>query len=165
MTTTTIMARLDRPRFPADVFNINDHVKCKNLRSKHYGHTARIIGMGTTRLHVEFDNAHAGKFIDWRDAELTGNRNDADTSSNDTNNTANDDDLSQLSQLLEHMAFTTATLISSEHGNSQRMEHLLTAFDRQVRVHADTMALARLSTTNTLPAARSHGNRVPPEES
>jgi hypothetical protein len=120
--------------------------------------------MGKNRLHVEFDNGHVGKFIDWRDAELTNIRSDATTTSNDTTNTPNDDDIGQLSHLLEHMAFTTATLISSEHGNSQRMGQLLNAFDRQVRIHATTLANARLNPTSTRPIAQSGANRVPTEE-
>ncbi len=68
------MMRSERPRFPADVFNINDHVRCKNPRSKHYGHRARAIGMGKAQLYVAFDNGHVGKIIDWRDAELNNTR-------------------------------------------------------------------------------------------
>jgi hypothetical protein len=157
------MVRPDRPRLPADVFNINDHVKCKNIRSKHYGHTARITGMGKTRLHVEFDNGHIGKFIDWRDAELTNvHSNNITPVDNDT--VATEPNIDQLSQLLEHMAFTTATLISSEHGNSERIDHLLHAFDRQVRTHTDTLTSARNNPSNTRPSARSAATRVPPEE-
>jgi hypothetical protein len=73
------------------------------------------------------------------------------------------DDIGQLSKLLEHMAFTTATLISSEHGNSGRIEHLLNAFNRQVRTHTDAITSARLNTTTTRPVVQSGINRVPPE--
>jgi hypothetical protein len=158
-----MMARPDRPRLPADVFNINDHVKCKNVRSKHYGRTAYIAGMGKTRLHVEFDNGHVGKFIDWRDAELISVPNNVIAASNDNITVALDDNIGQLSQLLEHMAFTAATLISSEHGNSDRIGNLLHAFDHQVRTHTDAITRAWLNPTNTRPTARSGVNRVPPE--
>jgi hypothetical protein len=51
---------------PADVFDINDRVKCVAPRStKHYGHTAILIGMGKTRLNVIFENRHVRQFIDW----------------------------------------------------------------------------------------------------
>jgi hypothetical protein len=164
-TTTATMMRSERPRFPADVFNINDHVKCKNLLSKHCGHTVRVIGMGKTRLNVEFDNGHVGKFIDWRDAELTKTRfpTNVATISTDTTTTA-DDNIQQLTHLLEHMAFTAATVISSEHGNSRRMEHLLTLFERQVRDQANVSAAARIiphTTASTAPPGVSH---VPPNE-
>ena len=65
-----IMLRSNCTRLPADVFSIGDRVKCVNPRSKHYAPTARVLGMGKTRLNVKFDNGHNGKFIDWRDAEL-----------------------------------------------------------------------------------------------
>jgi DNA replicative helicase MCM subunit Mcm2 (Cdc46/Mcm family) len=151
-TTTATMMRSERPRFPADVFNINDHVKCKNLLSKHCGHTVRVIG-------------HVGKFIDWRDAELTKTRfpTNVATISTDTTTTA-DDNIQQLTHLLEHMAFTAATVISSEHGNSRRMEHLLTLFERQVRDQANVSAAARIiphTTASTAPPGVSH---VPPNE-
>jgi hypothetical protein len=118
--------------------------------------------MGKTRLHVKFDHGHIGKFIDWRDAEITGVS--ISVASNDNTSTNSGDDVEQLSQLLEHMAFTTATLISSEHSNPQRMEHLLHAFERQVRNHAIELAHTRTSPTNTRPATRPSINRVPPEE-
>jgi hypothetical protein len=155
------MMRSERPRLPADVFNINDHVKCKNPRSKHYGHTARVIGMGKTRLHVAFDNGHVGKFIDWRDAELNNTRvpNKVEQVPAD-NPVTTDDDIGQLTQLLEHMAFTAATVISSEHGNPRRMEHLLILFERKVRNHANALAAARPSSQT----AHFGVNLVPPDK-
>jgi hypothetical protein len=138
------MVRPDRARAPADVFNINDHVKCKNSRSKHYGHTGQVIGMGKTRLHIAFDNGHVGKFIDWRDAELIRRPIQANvpTASTEAVNT-DDDDLGSLTTLLEHMTSTAATVISSDYGDSLRMENLLASFDRQVRSHANTLASTR----------------------
>jgi hypothetical protein len=55
---------------PCDTFSINDRVKCVNRRSKHYGHTGSVTGMGKTRLNVDFENGHAGNYLDWRDAQL-----------------------------------------------------------------------------------------------
>jgi hypothetical protein len=120
------------------MYNIDDHVKCINPRSKHYGHTARVIGMGKTRLSVEFDHGHIGKFLYWRDVEIfvppqtprviVPPRNPQTPRST----TTAESDIGQLTTLLEHMAFTAASVISSEHGNSQRMESLITSFDQQV---------------------------------
>jgi hypothetical protein len=159
------MMRSERPRFPADVFNINDHGKCKNPRSKHYGHTACVIGMGKARLHVAFDNGHIGKFIDWRDAELNNTRVPTNVAqvSTDTPVTT-DDNIKQLTHLLEHMVFTAATVISSEHGNLRRMGHLLTLFERKVCDHANALAAARPSSQTTSPTAHSGVNLVPPDK-
>jgi len=159
------MIRSEHPRFPADAFNINDHVKCKNPRSKHYGHTARITGMGKNRLHVAFDNGHVGKYIDWRDAELNNIHvpNNVATASTDTTVTT-DEDIGQLTHLMEHMAFTAAAVISSEHGNPRRMEHLLILFERQVRDHANTLAAARSTPQNNNSPAHPGANHVPPDE-
>jgi hypothetical protein len=156
------MMRSERPRFPADVFNFNDHMKCKNPRSKHYGHTVRVIGMGKAQLYVAFDNGHAGKIIDWRDAELNNTRVPTKVAqvSTDTPVTT-DDDFKQLTHLLEHMAFTAATVISSEHGNPCRMEHLLTLFEPKVRDHANALAAAQPSLQTTSPTAHSGVNLVP----
>jgi hypothetical protein len=161
------MVRPDRARAPADVFNINDHVKCKNSRSKHYGHSGQVIGMGRTRLHIAFDNGHVGKFINWRDAELVRRPIQANVPTVSTE-AVNTDDLGLLTTLLEHMAFTAATVISSDHGDPLRMENLLASFDRQVRSHANTLASTRchhVTPTNDhhtdLPPS---ANRVPSEE-
>jgi hypothetical protein len=127
------MIRSNRPRLPADVFNINDRVKCVNPRSRHYGHTASVIGMGKTRLSVTFKNGHVGKFIDWRDAQLvsrTNNNVSTATSTNDTTPATRSPpepttaDLEQLTSLMEHLAFTSATVISSNYSDPQRMEEL-----------------------------------------
>jgi hypothetical protein len=140
------MVRHDRTRAqaPADAFNINDHVKCKSPRSRHYGHTGRVTGMGKARLVVQFDNGHIGQFIDWRDAELIRRPIQpivpaASTEAIDTDGK----DIEQITTLLEHMAFTAATVISSDLGNSRRMENLLASFDRQVRIHANSLASTR----------------------
>jgi hypothetical protein len=150
------MLRSIRPRRPADVYNIDDRVTCNNPRSKHYGHTARIIGMGKARLHVEFDHGHVGKFLDWRDVEIFTPLLPATP--------ATQPDIGQLTTLLEHMAFTAATVISSEHGDSQNMENLLTSFDRQVRDHANALAATRQSPRNARHASQPNDSRVPPDE-
>jgi hypothetical protein len=120
--------------------------------------------MGKNRLHVEFDNGHVGKFIDWRDAELVPTNDIAASSDINAATSTNDNDIGELSQLLEHMAFTTATLISSERGNPARIGRLLHVFDQQVRTHTDTLSNARLNSSSTHQAARFNVNRVPPEE-
>jgi molybdopterin-guanine dinucleotide biosynthesis protein A len=122
--------------------------------------------MGKARLHVAFDNGHVGKFIDWRDAELNNTRVPTKVAqvSTDTPVTT-DDDIEQLTHLLEHMAFTAASVISSEHGNPRRMEHLLTFFERKVRDHANALAAARPSSLQTTsPTAHSGVNLVPPDK-
>jgi hypothetical protein len=149
------MLRSTRPRLPADVYSIDNRVKCINPRSKHYGHTARVLGMGKARLHVEFEHGHVGKFLDWRDAELI-------VPLLPTNTTA-PPDVGQLKTLLEHMAFTTATIISSDHGNSQRMENLLTSFNQQVRDHVNALASTRQG-SRTHVSPRSNVDQVPPDE-
>jgi hypothetical protein len=149
------MLRSARPRLPADVYSIDDHVKCVNPRSKHYGHTARVIGMGKARLHVEFERGHVGKFLDWRDAELIVPLLPIDTTTSP--------DVDQLTTLLEHMAFTTATVISSDHGNSQRMENLLTLFNQQVRDHVNVLASTRQGSRPHV-SSRSNVDQVPPDE-
>jgi hypothetical protein len=65
---------------------------------------------------------------------------------------------------LEHMAFTTATVISSEFGNSPRMENLLASFDRQVRDHVNAMASTRQGSRNNGSIPYSDVNQVPPDE-
>jgi hypothetical protein len=117
------MLRSNRPRLPADVFSIDDQVKCVNPRSKHYGHTAKVIGMGKTRLNVTFDNGHVGKFIDWRDATLVVRPNDHVSTTPTINTTSTTrssfeditNNLDQLTTLMEHLAFTSATVISSNY--------------------------------------------------
>jgi hypothetical protein len=158
-----IMLRSNRPRIPGPSDRFNDRVKCVNPRSKHYGHTASVNGMGKTRLNVTFENGHVGQYIDWRDAELVsrpselastpvspsstpGNRSSTPvtrSSSEDANT-----DLDQLTSLMEHLAFTSATVISSNYADPQHMEDLLTQFDRAVRNNARNIASTRRATTN-----------------
>jgi hypothetical protein len=155
------MLRSNRSRLPSDKFNINDRVKCINTRSKHYGHTARVIGMGKTRLHMEFENGHVGKFIDWRDAQLSprDNRNATSTSVWTTTTSQSETiidnlDLEQLTNLMEHLAFTSATVISSNYADTQRMEELLTLFDHSVRDNARMIAnTQRQSKEGTSPSS------------
>jgi hypothetical protein len=150
------MLRSNRPRLPADVFSINDQVKCVNPRSKHYGHTAKVIGMGKTRLNVTFDNGHVGKFIDWRDATLVVRPNDHVSTTPTINTTSTTrssfeditNNLDQLTTLMEHLAFTSATVISSNYADSQHMEALLTQFDQAVRANTRNIAHARQSTND-----------------
>jgi hypothetical protein len=111
--------------------------------------------MGRTRLNVTFDNGHVGKFLDWRDAALTTPPEDCSSSldllpaSSNTDNT----DVSQLTELLEHMAFTVATIVSSKYDEPPRMEQLMGSFDRSVRAHATSMtALRRQSRSANHPA-------------
>jgi hypothetical protein len=151
------MARSVPPRLPADVYSINDRVRCTNPRSKHYGHTARVIGMGKARLHVEFDNGHVGKFLDWRDVKIIVPPLPVPV---DTHS-----DIGQLTTLLEHMAFTAATIISSEHGDSQNMESLLDSFNRQVRGHTTALAATRQHSQIVRPATQSPGDQATPNES
>jgi hypothetical protein len=152
------MLRSNQPRLPADAFSINDRVKCVNPRSKHYGHTAKVIGMGKTWLIVAFENGHVGKFIDWRDATLGTRPNNnvpvpmtptIDTTS--TTRSSSDDatsDLDQLTSLMEHLPFTSATVISSNYADPQRMEALLTQFDQSVLANARNIASTRKSTND-----------------
>jgi hypothetical protein len=146
------MSRSNRNRLPSDAFDINDRVKCINPRSKHYGHTACVIGMGKARLLVEFENGHIGKFIDWRDATLIShgnNSNNVPSTSGHTTPTATSErgndlsDIGQLTSLMEHMAFTSATVILSNYSDTQRMETLLDLFDRAVWDNARTIANTR----------------------
>jgi hypothetical protein len=139
------MSRSTRPRFPGDVFNINDHVKCTNPRSKHYGHTGYVTGMGKTRLNVTFDNGHIGTYLDWRDAALHATDDEHNVTPRITTTLVHQegDDVAHLTGLLEHMAFTAASIISSSHDDSPRMEQLLTSFERSVRTHAVTLSTSR----------------------
>jgi hypothetical protein len=154
------MLRTNRSRLPADLFNIGDHVKCVNPRSKHYAHTALVIGMGKARLNVEFENGHIGKFIDWRDAELISPPVEPVATNNlrpSSGNVEANDDIGQLTDLLDHLAFTSATLISSKHGNPRQMSRLLDSFDRSVREHANLIAGTR-NRNNQL----NNADRIPP---
>jgi hypothetical protein len=163
------MLRPDPPRFPANVFNIGDRVKCTNPGSKHYAHTAHIVGMGKTWLNVEFENGHNGKFIDWRDAKLVSPlaapiaSTATDTVSPPSRNVEENDDIEQLSNLLEHMAFTAATVISSKHGDPGQMTRLLDSFDRAVREHTNTIA-GSLNRDNqhASPTRRNKADPIPP---
>jgi hypothetical protein len=154
------MLRTNRSRLPADLFNIGDRVKCVNPRSKHYAHTALVIGMGKARLNVEFENGHIGKFIDWRDAELISPPVEPVANNNlrpSSGNVEANDDIGQLTDLLDHLAFTSATLISSNHGNPRQMTRLLDSFDRSVREHANLIAGTR-NRNNQL----NNADRIPP---
>jgi hypothetical protein len=101
---------------------------------------------------VEFENGHIGKFIDWRDAQLSPRDSSNDnvpspsirtTTTSQSKPTINNSDLEQLTSLMEHMAFTSTTVISSNYVDTQRMEELLTLFDRAVRDNARTIANTR----------------------
>jgi hypothetical protein len=149
-----------RTRLPADVFSIGDRVKCVNTRSKHYAHTALVVGMGKTRLNVEFENGHNGKFIDWRDAELIIPPVEPVTTNGvnpSSSNIEGNSDIDQLTSLLDHLAFTTATLISSNHEDPRQMTRLLDLFDRSVREHTNLIAGTRNHTNQ-----RTSGDRIPP---
>jgi hypothetical protein len=116
--------------------------------------------MGKTRLSVAFDNGHVGKFLDWRDADIhTPNDVHNETPTINTNHVSCDnDDIAQLTDLLEHMAFTAATIISSKHDDPSHMQQLLESFNRSVCVHADTLAVShrQLRSSN-----RSNNSTVP----
>jgi hypothetical protein len=108
--------------------------------------------MGKARLHVEFENGHIGKFIDWRDAQLSPRDSSNDnvpspsirtTTTSQSEPTVDNSDVEQLTGLMEHMAFTSATVLSSNYADTQRMEELLTLFDRAVRDNARTIVNAR----------------------
>jgi hypothetical protein len=152
------MLRSARPRLPGDVFNINDHVKCTNPRSKHYGHTGIVIGMGRTRLNVTFDNGHVGKFLDWRDAALITPPKDRSSSFDllPASSNAHTNDVVQLTELLEHMAFTVATIVSSKGDEPPHMEQLMGSFDRSVRAHATSMTALRRQSRSANPPTPEH---------
>jgi hypothetical protein len=107
--------------------------------------------MGKARLNVEFENGHIGKFIDWQDGELLERPQpmrartpvpvptQAPTTSSPQNPPPNDD-VSDLTMLLQHMAFKSAIVISSEYENSQRMDQLLVLFERAVRNNVLTLS-------------------------
>lgn len=145
------MPRLNHPNSPADVFEIHDRVECTNPRSIHYGYPARVLGMGKTRLNVAFENGHAGKFMDWRDAKLISrpignssvspaNISVAGTERSDSESLP---DLEELTGWLEHAAFTAAILISSHHADPEHMDELLVRFNGAVRTNAFAVAYAR----------------------
>jgi hypothetical protein len=163
------MLRSVRPRLPADIYNIDNHVKCIIPRSKHYGHTARVMGMGKTRLSVEFHHGHIGKYLDWRDVELFVPPRTPRAivppwnPQTPRSTTTAESDIGQLTTLLEHMAFTAASVISSEHGNSQRMESLITLFDQQVRDHVNALSSNQQSPQNNPSVRHSNVNQVPPD--
>jgi hypothetical protein len=163
------MLCLSQTRLPTDVFNIGDRVKCINPWSKHYAHTACVIGMGKVRLNVEFENGHNGKFIDWRDAELISPpvkpvaSNTADCMSPPSVNVEQNDDIEQLTNLLDHLAFTTATLISSNHGDPGQMTRLLDSFDRLVQEHTNLIAVAcNRNNQHVSPTWHNNADQIPP---
>jgi DUF1365 family protein len=94
--------------------------------------------MGKVQLHVEIENGHIGKFIDWRNAELISPpvkpvaHSTAYRMSSPSVNVGENDDIEQLTNLLDHLVFTTATLISSNHGDPGQMTRLLDSSDQSV---------------------------------
>jgi hypothetical protein len=162
------MLRSSRPQPPGHVYNVGDRVKCINPRSKHYTHTALVIGMGRTRLNVNFENEHKGKFIDRRDAELIISTSvqrdingDNDNTSLSHGNVEENDDVEQLNSLLEHMAFTAATVISSTRRDPERMTTLLDSFDRAVRDHTNTIAgIRNRDNSHTSPKRRNNADQT-----
>ena len=119
--------------------------------------------MGKALLHVAFNNGQVGKAVDWRDSELNNTRVPTTVAQVSAGTpVTTDDNIKQLTHPLEHMVFTAATAISSEHGNLRRMGHLLTLFERRVCEHANALAAARPSSQTTSPSAHSGVNLVPP---
>jgi hypothetical protein len=61
------------------------------------------------------------------------NQNDTRLRDLDTQDDDGHDEVEELSQLLEHMAFTAAMVVSSHHGSPDTMERILESFTRAVR--------------------------------
>jgi hypothetical protein len=116
--------------------------------------------MGKTCLSVVFDNGHVGKFLDWRDANIHA-PNDAHNKTptiTTTHVSHENDNIAQLTDLLEHMAFTAATIISSKHDDPSHMQQLLESLNDPFVFmqipwpsHIDSFGPPTVPTTATFP--------------
>ena len=146
-----------KARKTRDTFKVGDRIQVINTGSKHYDRKASIVKVGNRRLTVSFDrdDPRPGMYVDFDDARKLGivRTQDTSTPAVDMHNShatgltdttsERDDDLGELTRLLEHLAFTSATLISSRFDDPERMESLMLSFSQQVRLTTRTMASSR----------------------
>jgi hypothetical protein len=128
---------------PKDIFSPGDRIKVTSKQSKHYNRTAVITGVGSRRLTVAFDkeDPRPGLYVDFKDAKriepkaTATDKRPKTTQHRERLTTKGGNDIGELTQMLEHLAFATATLISSESDDPEQLEIILGLFTQQVRTH------------------------------
>jgi hypothetical protein len=121
--------------------------------SKHHGRYAHITDVSRKRLGLLFEDGRPGKFIDKSRAVIVNDPSVASPSTvidnapvtpqgrpHVTNNNG-DRDMTELSRLLDHMAFTVATLISSNAEDPATVSRTLEDF--QIAVRDNTRIISR----------------------
>jgi hypothetical protein len=121
-------------------------------KSKHHGRYAHITDISRLRLGLSFEDGRPGKFIDKSRAvivndppvvipTLADNAPVTPSASQHVTNSNGDRDMTELSRLLDHMAFTVATLISSNAEDPAVVSRTLEDF--QTAVRDNTMVISR----------------------
>ena len=128
-------------RKPQELFAVGNRISVTSARSKHYARTAVIDKVRTRRLTVSFEDGKPGKYVDYQEVikleptKHTSEQGMEEPSSNTTTQNKKTNDTTKITRLLEHMAFTSATLISLHHDDLSQMKALLDTFSYQVHNH------------------------------
>jgi hypothetical protein len=117
-------------------WSIGQRIKVTCERSKHHGRYAMVTRVNHKKLSVVFEDGQPGQFVDKEHATLapvrtinSGNR----MGRRNNNSQDNDNEVSEVTRILEQLAFTAATLISADYQDTERTERALDAFQSSVR--------------------------------
>jgi hypothetical protein len=126
------------PKKPKDKFSVGDRMEVTSKRSKHFGRTGMIVSLGLRRITVEFEDDAPGNYVDYSHATKIALDN---TSRKETTTVVHarhvTNGVDEISNLLEHLAFTTAATISSTGRNTPRSNELTAHFERCLRAQLD----------------------------
>jgi hypothetical protein len=114
-----------------DTWEIGQRIRVTCRNSKHFGRYGIITDVYRWRLGIRFEDGRPGKFVDKIRAVIVGNMPQPQEATMQTENM--EDNVGELTRLLEHMAFTAATLISSNADDPAHVSRSLRMFQESVR--------------------------------
>jgi hypothetical protein len=124
-------------------WRVGQRIRVTCSRSKHYGRYGVVTNVYRTRLGVSFEDGRSGKFCDKSRAAIVDAPPAPGLERMVVEPDDGEDEVTELSRLLEHMAFTAATLISSHGDDTARVEQTLNEFLAAVRRNIRTITRQR----------------------
>jgi hypothetical protein len=128
---------------------IGQRIQVTCRRSKHYGRYGSITHVHRTRLGVKFEDPRPGSFINMSRARIVDEEPPPAAARMVVEPDDGEEEVTELSWLLEHMVFTAATLISSNGDDPARVERTLAEFSTTVR--NNTRIITQQRQDHTLP--------------
>ena len=110
------------PRVPTDIFSVGDTITVVG-NSKHHGRSATVRKVGSRRLTVHFHDKNKGTYVNFEDARAINNT------------TSKTEETNGLAHIMEQLAITTATAITTAEPGQQ--QELLPIFFLSVRGHIE----------------------------